>query len=120
MSQRARYHVIEDARISEESSNTVFSAKNILFQDNERDERSDARWLTSVTGDEESYFVVDLLETTQVLGVNFRQGSNGTKLSHGTKHFKLEFSKDGRTWVKMYGPTDGHISTQLTERRSAY
>ena len=81
MSRPAHYDVIEDARISEESSNTYFSAKRILFQDNERDERPDARWLTTMIGDEESYFVVDLLEPTQLLGVNFRQGSNGNYLT---------------------------------------
>ena len=121
MSRPAHYDVIEDARISEESSNTYFSAKRILFQDNERDERPDARWLTTMIGDEESYFVVDLLEPTQLLGVNFRQGSNGNQLSHGTKNFKLEFSNDGKTWVKMYGPTDKYgMPTVLRERMYAY
>ena len=116
MSRPAHYDVIEDARISEESSNTYFSAKRILFQDNERDERPDARWLTTMIGDEESYFVVDLLEPTQLLGVNFRQGSNGNQLSHGTKNFKLEFSNDGKTWVKMYGPRINGMPTVLRER----
>ena len=120
MSRPAHYDVIEDARISEESSNTYFSAKRILFQDNERDERPDARWLTTMIGDEESYFVVDLLEPTQLLGVNFRQGSNGNQLSHGTKNFKLEFSNDGKTWVKMYGPRINGMPTVLRERMYAY